>query len=208
MPWYKTKVNLDKQKRFMLISKCVKRKLNLITIPAEPKILGEFGLLKLKTCWLYNENFLLQKCNDIYNQVADAHFASKNTLLKTHTLLLKSLTHFAAKNTWQSHTLLHSTPCSLTPFATQNPLLLITPYSLTPFATQSPLLLITPCSSTPFATQSTLLLITPCSLTPFATQNPLLLITPCPSTLFASQHPLHPGALYKVTIYSSAHLAP
>ena len=32
---------------------------------------------------------------------ADAHFASKNTLLKTHTLLLKTLTHFAAKNTWQ-----------------------------------------------------------------------------------------------------------
>ena len=30
---------------------------------------------------------------------ADAHFASKNTLLKTHTLLLKSLTHFTAKNT-------------------------------------------------------------------------------------------------------------
>ena len=63
-------------------------------------------------------------------------------------------THFASQelNTLCSkehlarHTLLHSTPCSLTPFATQNPLLLITPYSLTPFATQSPLLLITPCS--------------------------------------------------------------
>ena len=32
---------------------------------------------------------------------ADAHFASKNTLIKRNTLLLKSLTHFAAKNTWQ-----------------------------------------------------------------------------------------------------------
>ena len=75
MPWYKTKVNLDKQKRFMLISKCVKRKLNLITIPAEPKILGEFGLLKLKTCWLYNENFLLQKFNDMYTQVLTFFFS-------------------------------------------------------------------------------------------------------------------------------------
>ena len=33
--------------------------------------------------------------------MADAHFASKNTLFETHTLLLKRLTHFAAKNTWQ-----------------------------------------------------------------------------------------------------------
>ena len=32
---------------------------------------------------------------------ADAHFASKNTLLKRNTLLLKSLTHLTAKNTWQ-----------------------------------------------------------------------------------------------------------
>jgi hypothetical protein len=63
----------------------------------------------------------------------------------------------AAKHTWQSHNLLLSTPCSLTPFATQNLLLLITPCSLTPFATQNPLLLITLCSSTLFASQHPLL---------------------------------------------------
>ena len=71
---------------------------------------------------------------------ADAHFASKNTLLKRNTLLLKSLTHFASKSTLQSHDLLLSTPCSLTPFATQNPLLLITPCSSTLFASHHPLL--------------------------------------------------------------------
>ena len=63
----------------------------------------------------------------------------------------------AAQHTWQSHNLLLSTPCSLTPFATQNPLLLITPCSLTPFATQNPLLLNTPCSLTLFASQHPLL---------------------------------------------------
>ena len=31
---------------------------HLTTISVEPKILGEFGLLKLKTCWLYHENLL------------------------------------------------------------------------------------------------------------------------------------------------------
>ena len=71
---------MDKQKRFMLISKCVKRKLNLITIPAEPKILGEFGLLKLKTCWLYNENFLLQKFNDMYTQVLTYFFSASDIM--------------------------------------------------------------------------------------------------------------------------------
>jgi hypothetical protein len=79
------------------------------------------------------------------------HFTLRNILL------LKSWTHLAAQHTWQSHNLLLSTPCSLTPFATQNPLLLITPCSLTPFATQNPLLLITPCSSTLFASQHPLL---------------------------------------------------
>ena len=38
---------------------------NLTTIPVEPNILGEFGLIKLKTCSLYHENLLLQKFNDI-----------------------------------------------------------------------------------------------------------------------------------------------
>ena len=79
------------------------------------------------------------------------HFTQRNILL------LKSWTHLASQHTWQSHNLLHSTLCSLTPFATQNPLLLITPCSLTPFATQNPLLLITPCSSTLFASQHPLL---------------------------------------------------
>ena len=62
------------------------------------------------------------------------HFTSRNTLL------LKSWTHFAAQHTLQSHNLLLITPCSLTPFATQNPLLLITPCSSTLFASWHPLL--------------------------------------------------------------------
>ena len=37
----------------------------LITIPVEPKILTEFGLLKLKTYSLYHESLLLQKFNDM-----------------------------------------------------------------------------------------------------------------------------------------------
>ena len=106
--------------------------------------------------------------SDLQTPLAEAHFASKNTLLKRNTLLLKSLTHLAAQHTWQSHNLLLSTPCSLTPSATQNPLLLITPCSSTPFATHSTFLLITPCPSTLFASQNTLLLRTLCFSTPFA----------------------------------------
>ena len=113
----------------------------------------EIFLFKHEICWSA-ENTIL--CYLMITK-ADAHFASKNTLLKRNTLLLKSLTHLAAQHTWQSHNLLLSTPCSLTPFATQNPLLLITPCSSTPFATQNPLLLITPCSSTLFASQHPLL---------------------------------------------------
>ena len=158
--------------------------------------------------------------------LADAHFASKNTLLKRNTLLLKSLTHLAAQITWQSHNLLLSTPCSLTPFATQNPLLLITPCSSTPFATQNPLLLITPCSSTLFTSQNTLLLRALCFSTPFAPWNTLLLRSLCSLTPFSPwntlllrtlrsfntfcsmehfnpQHPFLPG-----TLCSSRHYAP
>ena len=82
---------------------------------------------------------------------------TKEHFILRNILLLKSWTHLTAQHTWQSHNLLHSTPCSLTHFATQNPLLLITPCCLTPFATQNPLLLITPCSSTLFASQHPLL---------------------------------------------------
>ena len=43
---------------------------------------------------------------------ADEHFAPKHILLLRNTLLLKSITHFAAQHTWQSHNLLFYTPCS------------------------------------------------------------------------------------------------
>ena len=42
---------------------------NITTIPVEQKILTKFGLLKLKTCSLYNENLLLQKFDDMITQV-------------------------------------------------------------------------------------------------------------------------------------------
>ena len=84
-------------------------------------------------------------------------FCTKEHFTPRNILLLKSWTHLAAQNTWKSHNLLLSTPCSLTPFYTQNPLLIITPCSITPFATQNLLLLITPCSSTLFVSQHPLL---------------------------------------------------
>ena len=120
--------------------------------------------------------------------MADAHFASKNTLLKRNTLLFKRLTHLPAQHTWQSHNLLLSTPCSLTPFATQRSLILITPCFSTPFATQNPLLLITPCSPTLLASQNTLLLRTLCFSTPFAPWNTLLLNTLSSLEHFAPPH--------------------
>ena len=117
--------------------------------------------------------------------MADAHFASKNTLLKRNTLLLKSLTHFASKSTLQSHDLLLSTPCSLTPFATQNPLLLITSCFSAHSAPQNTLLLSTLCFKEHFTPRNTLLLNTLCFLTPFAPWNTLLLRTLCSLTPFA-----------------------
>ena len=116
---------------------------------------------------------------------ADAHFASKNTLLKRNTLLHKSLTHFASKSILQSHDLLLSTPCSLTPFATQNPLLLITPCFSAHSAPQNTLLLSTLCFKEHFTPRNTLLLNTLCFLTPFAPWNTLLLRTLCSLTPFA-----------------------
>ena len=47
-----------------------------------------------------------------YGGTADEHFAPKHILLLRNTLLLKSITHFAAQHTWQSHNLLFYTPCS------------------------------------------------------------------------------------------------
>ena len=47
----------------------IKKQEYLTTIPVEPKILTELGLLKLKTFSLYHENLLLQKFNDMYTQV-------------------------------------------------------------------------------------------------------------------------------------------
>ena len=59
-------------------------------------------------------NYFLISAQRMGQMMADAHFASKNTLHKRNTLLLKSLTHFASKSILQSHNLLLSTPCSLT----------------------------------------------------------------------------------------------
>ena len=110
------------------------------------------------------------------------HFTSRNTLL------LKSWTHFAAQHTLQSHNLLLSTPCSLTPFATQNPLLLITPCFSAHSAPQNTLLLSTLCFKEHFTPRNTLLLNTLCFLTHFAPWNTLLLRTLCSLEHFAPQH--------------------
>ena len=150
--------------------------------------------------------FVQTSSNIIDRCKADAHFASKNTLLKRNPLLLKSLTHFASKNTLQSHNLLLSTPCSLTPFATQNPLLLITPCSSTLFATQNTLLLRTLCFSTPFAPWNTLLLRTLCFLTPFAPWNTLLLRTLCSLTPFAPWNTLLLNTLSSLEHFAPQHI--
>ena len=128
---------------------------------------------------------------------------TKEHIILRNILLLKSWTHLAAQHTWQSHNLLLSTPCSLTPFATQNPLLLITPSSSTLFTSQNTLFLKTLCFSTPFAPWNTLLLRTLCSLTPFPPWNNLLLRTLC------SQTPLAPwNTLLLNTLFSLEHFAP
>ena len=53
---------------------------HLTTIPVQPKILGESGLLKLKTCSLYHENLLLQKFNDMYTQVLKYFFSASDIM--------------------------------------------------------------------------------------------------------------------------------
>ena len=114
------------------------------------------------------------------NHKADAHFASKNTLLKTHTLLVT----FCSKEQFASNWLV--TVCSLTHFTPQHTLPPGMFFSSAQFASQHPLLPKTPCSSTHFASQHTLLLRTLCSSAHFASKNTLLLGTLYSSTHFAS----------------------
>ena len=111
--------------------------------------------------------------------------------------------HFASKSTLQSHDLLLSTPCSLTPFATQNPLLLITPCFSAHSAPQNTLLLSTLCFKEHFTPRNTLLLNTLCFLTPFAPWNTLLLRTLCSLTPFAPWN-----TLLLRTLCSLEHFAP
>ena len=113
-------------------------------------------------------------------RMADAHFASKNTLLKTHTLHC----HILLKEQFASKWLV--TVCSLTQFTPQHTLPPGIFFSSAQFASQHPLLLKTPCSSTHFASQHTLLLRTLCSSAHFASKNTLLLGTLYSSTHFAS----------------------
>ena len=111
---------------------------------------------------------------------ADAHFTSKNTLLKRNTLhcyiLLKRTVCFKLA----CYSLLFNTLYPSTHFASWNV------FSSAQFASQHPLLLKTPCSSTHFASQHTLLLRTLCSSAHFASKNTLLLRTLYSSTHFAS----------------------
>ncbi len=133
---------------------------------------------------------------------ADAHFASKNTLLKRNTLhcyiLLKRTVHFKLAcysllfNTLYPSThfaswnvFLLSTVCFSTPFAPQNTLLLNTLCFSAHSAPQNTLLLSTLCFKEHFTPRNTLLLNTLCFLTPFAPWNTLLLRTLCSLTPFA-----------------------
>ena len=59
-------------------SKCVVS--NLTTISVEQKILGQFGLLKLKTCSLYHENLFIQKVKVISTQVLDNFFSASDIM--------------------------------------------------------------------------------------------------------------------------------
>ena len=49
---------------------------NLTTISAVMGVWSEFGLLKLRTCWRYHENLLLQKFNDMYTYLSSYFFFS------------------------------------------------------------------------------------------------------------------------------------
>ena len=95
---------------------------------------------------------------------ADAHFASKNTLLKRNTLhcyiLLKRTVCFKLA----CYSLLFNTLYPSTHFASCNVFLLSTVCFSTPFASHNTLLLNTLCFSAHSAPQNTLLLSTLCSL--------------------------------------------
>ena len=152
--------------------------------------------------------------------MADAHFASKNTLLKRNTLhcyiLLKRTVCFKLA----CYSLLFNTLYPSTHFASWNVFLLGTLCSPTPFASKNPFLLNTVCFSTPFAPQNTLLLNTLCSSAHCAPQNTLLLSTLCfkehftpwntllLNTLCFKEHFTPRNTLLLRTFYSLAHFAP
>ena len=54
--------------------------IHLTTISAEPKILWEFGLQKLKTCSLYHENLFIQKVKVISTQVLNNFFSASDIM--------------------------------------------------------------------------------------------------------------------------------
>ena len=114
-------------------------------------------------------------------KLADAHFASKNTLLKRHTLhcyiLLKRTVCFKLA----CYSLLFNTLYPSTPVAPQNTLL------STHFASKNILLLITLCSSAHFASKNILLVGTLYSSAHFASKNILLHILLL-RTLYSSKH--------------------
>ena len=53
---------------------------HITTISVEPKILGEFGLLKLKTFSLYHENLIIQNFNDMYTQGLTYFFSASDIM--------------------------------------------------------------------------------------------------------------------------------
>ena len=134
---------------------------------------------------------------------ADAHFASKNTLLKRNTLhcyiLLKRTVCFKLA----CYSLLFNTLYPSTHFASWNVFLLGTLCPPTPFTSQNPFLLSTVCFSTAIAPQNTLLLNTLCSSAHCTPQHTLLL-----STLCFKEHFTPRNTLLLRTLYSLAHFAP
>ena len=51
-------------------------------IPVVVGISREFGLLKVKSCWLYHENLLFQNFNDMYTQVFTYFFSASVQALR------------------------------------------------------------------------------------------------------------------------------
>ena len=69
---------MDKAPTMKII--CTRKLANLTTISVEQKILGEFGLLKLKTCSLYHENLFIQKVKVISTQVLNNFFSASDIM--------------------------------------------------------------------------------------------------------------------------------